>query len=514
MGLPKMSSESVSKKRKREKSVEIAKNRRISGDPFRNQLIIPLVPFDRPANARPRQPPEVCPSRAELSENPNVRMPPTVSPAELNATQQNLPEKENEEVRSPIAKKKKLVAKNKPNFKSSIAGQAGLSKKPIRLANPNKLSKPKTKDFHSISEKEEMAAKIMTPKTSSTIDLTESEEKDNQKRKDQECAKKGTDNLEEKKQKRKEGKRAKKEAALKEAALKEAALKEAAIKEREEEEKNAAGNESMTDDDETLPALIQKLNEEEEAQKLANEIQDRPSSVSPNESEPVKESLEAIWAQATEKKNVEEKEEQKTKRKREEIIIEIEDDDDVIPSNSSGSCMQPEIVDIDQKSDDKEEHAPEEQSFNEPENEFLAFHQKRLAEKKRRASAANESLKLQTNRPSNQIIAQEKKQESDKNDRESEEKKHKAEKKKRKTEQRECGDEEKMRKAEKKKSEAKEKIREDEERKEKLKPKEVAPFTDGEKAGTSKPPKVKDPIGNEEEERRKRKEKKRAKKEA
>ena len=144
-----MSSESVSKKRKRVKSAEQTekktKNLRFPGDPFRDQLFISLVPFDRPAKARPRQPPKVCPSRAELSENPNVRMPPDVSPAVVIAAQQTLPEKENEEVKSPIAKKKKLVAKNKPNFKSSIAGQAGLSKKPIRLANPNKISTPKSK---------------------------------------------------------------------------------------------------------------------------------------------------------------------------------------------------------------------------------------------------------------------------------------------------------------------------------------------------------------------------------
>jgi len=140
-----MSSESVSKKRKREKSVENPKNCRFPGDPFKHQLIIPLVRFDRRAKARPRQPPKVCPSRAELSENPNVRMPPTVSPAVVIVAQQTLPERENEEVKSPIAKKKKLVAKNKPNFKSSIAGQAGLSKKSIRLANPNNLSKPKSK---------------------------------------------------------------------------------------------------------------------------------------------------------------------------------------------------------------------------------------------------------------------------------------------------------------------------------------------------------------------------------
>ena len=57
--------------------------------------------------------------------------------------------------------------------------------------------------------------------------------------------------------------------------------------------------------------------------------------------------------------------------------------------------------------DDEEERAPEEESCNEPENDFLAFHRKRMAEKKRRASAANESFK--TKRPSNQNNAEDKK---------------------------------------------------------------------------------------------------------
>lgn len=64
----------------------------------------------------------------------------------------------------------------------------------------------------------------------------------------------------------------------------------------------AAGNESMTDDDEPLPALIQKLNEEEAKKQATDNVTG-------------KESLETIWARATEKKQEEEKDAQKPKRK-------------------------------------------------------------------------------------------------------------------------------------------------------------------------------------------------------
>ena len=58
----------------------------------------------------------------------------------------------------------------------------------------------------------------------------------------------------------------------------------------------------MTDDDEPLSALIQKLNEEE----AKKQVTDNATG---------KESLETIWARATEKKHEEEKETPKPKRK-------------------------------------------------------------------------------------------------------------------------------------------------------------------------------------------------------
>lgn len=58
----------------------------------------------------------------------------------------------------------------------------------------------------------------------------------------------------------------------------------------------------MTDDDEPLPALIQKLSEEKEAKRLASENSNGEGS------------LESIWARATEKKGEEEKRKSKPKR--------------------------------------------------------------------------------------------------------------------------------------------------------------------------------------------------------